>query len=359
MAHSFFSIATKQIFLGRVFFLVLLCVMVTAARPAQAGAWGEPTAAAIWKQLAEKMQRQIEGAVLGTLKVTAINMLNNQVGQLVGGSSSGGALFITDWNDFLYASPARITQLYMNDFFTITTRGKASSVNYVGLGDTLGGVSGNYPGFLVAQAEQAIGTGGNDGLTQFDLDSYTPSPDAMFEQGNWRAFSSFVSNPANNPYGYTLMAEAAYRNKLAQEMELVKTKAQSSGFKGKEENGRTLTPAGSIEAMVANVQNMGNNLISNATNPGEFLSGVVGAVVNRTVNNLVQKGIGQIQSNIQREVGSINREISGALNDATKNLGPAAGFGKDLLQRTNVSVRPSTLPPPAAKAAVCSLYGVC
>lgn len=326
-----------------IFIIMLVGTLAFSAPYAQAGYWGEPIAAAQMKFVMETIRRSIEGALLGSLKVAAVQMLNNQVGQLIGGSSVGEALFITNFNDFLYQGPAQRTELYMNDFFTLTTRGKTSGANYIGVGD-IGGIGGNYASYLVSVGKQA--TTEAAGISTYNLEEYTPNPEAMFAEGDWRAFNAFFSNPANNPYGYSLQAEKAYQNKLAMEEQEATVKALSSGFLPAESNGTVVTPAGTIEAVVGDVSTLGNKVIAAASNPTELLSGVVAGVANKLISNLVQRGVGQIQSNIQREIGNVSREVNSSLNQATQQLGPGAQFINSTAQRLNVNVNAST-PSPA------------
>lgn len=332
--------------------IVLIGQLVCAAPSAKAGVWGESIAAELLGQALEIVKTQLAGALLGTLKTAAISILNSQVGQMIGGNSLGEALFITDWNDFIYTKPAEQAQLFMNDFFTISTRGKYASANYVGVGDVSGSVSGNYAAYLVAGAQQAIGSDGtgeeSDVPLSYDLDAYSPSPDILFQEGDYRGLNAFFSNPANNPFGYTLSATAYYARKMNQSIEAAKTEAQSSGFIGKKQDGKTIAPAATIEGMLSDVENIGNNLIAAAENPGEFLSGVVSAVVNKAVTSMIQKGVGKIQANIQREVKKVDNQVVKALDKANKKLGPAAKFTKEWSQKTDVYVKPYTQAPPAA-----------
>ena len=67
--------------LKAIFVLVLFLNFSFAATPAKAGVWGEAFAATILDQALNTIKRQLEGAILGTLKVAAISVLNSQVGQ--------------------------------------------------------------------------------------------------------------------------------------------------------------------------------------------------------------------------------------------------------------------------------------
>ena len=310
-------------------------VLFSAPQAARAGTWGESYAAQGMTQMIDEVQRAIEGALLGALKTAAVQALNQQVGQLIGGgNSSGQALFVTNYNDFLYQAPAQRTELYMNDFFTMTTRGKGSSTNYSGAGSS-GGIGGNYSSYLESVGRQATVQQGAPRTT--NLEEYTTSPQAMFAEGDWRAFNAFFSNPANNPYGYSLQAEQAYQNKLEQEQREALVKAQSAGgFLPSEQGGTVVAPGGSIQAAQNDVQNLPNQVLATADNPAELLSGIIGAMANKLVSGLIQNGIGQVQSNVQRENGNVNSRVSTALEQATKAQGPGAAFTPEIRQRTGI-----------------------
>ncbi|MFZ2299543.1 MAG: hypothetical protein WAW00_00195 [Candidatus Moraniibacteriota bacterium] len=328
---------TETLSKRRIVFSVLFISMLlfSVPRGAHADYWGASYAAVGMDQMISQIKRAIEGALLGALKSAAIQALNQQVGQLIGGgSSSGQALFITNYDDFLYKGPAQRTELYMNDFFTMTTRGKGSSANYSGAGSS-GGIGGNYASYLTSVGKQATVQQGAPRTT--NLEEYTSSPQAMFAEGDWRAFNAFFSNPANNPYGYSLQAEQAYQNKLAQEQQEALVQAQSAGGFLPSRSGNTVVaPGGSIQAAQTDVQNLPNTFLATATNPGELLSGVIAAMANKMVSGLIQNGIGQVQSNVQRENGNVQNQVSTALEQATKAQGPGAAFTQEIQQRTSI-----------------------
>lgn len=320
---------------GLIFFGLVFCLF---PQPARADAWGANMGAAIMKQMLERIARQIEGSLLGSLKMAAVQMLNNQVGQLIGGGAAGQPRFITNFNDFLYQGPLERTNLYMNDFFTLTTRGRGSSANYIGIGDA-GGIGGGYASYLRSVGTQATVQKGTTG--KMNLEEYTASPQTMFAEGDFRAFNAFFSNPYNNPYGYSLEAEKVYQDKLAREQQAASVEATSSGFLGAKQGNTVIAPAGSIEAITTKVQNLPSDIIAAASNPTELLNGVVSAMANQVVNNLVRNGIGQVQANIQRQVGGVSAQVNSARNQATGLLGPAAPFTTSVLQRS-IQVNPST-----------------
>lgn len=339
-------IRSRVFYLGSFLSLFLMANVFIATPPAHAGVWGESIAATLLDQVLTTIKEQIKAAIVGTLKVAATTVLNSQVGQLVGGTSAGNALFITDWSDYLFNEPGQNTMYVMNDWFSRSTRGKHSSVNYTGIGDRPS-VAGNYPGFLVAYAQRSIPTdgAGEQAEGSYDLDEYAATPTILFENGNYRAFNALISNPYNNPYGFTMMAEGQYAATFNRQQEMAKTMAQSSGFRCKMQNGACITPAATIADMVSNAQNIGNNMIAAAQEPGQLLSGVVNAVVNKAMTSLIQKGIGQVQSAIQREMNRVDKQVNAALNRFNQQLGPAAKFLRETSQRTDVNIKPYVPPP--------------
>ena len=330
------------------FVLLLLFNVFLPIHSARAGVWGESITATMLNQVLDTIKTQIEGAILGTLKVAAITMLNSKVGQMVGGSSAGSAMIISDWNQFLYEAPAEKVNVYMDDFFSNVTRGKYASANYVGLGDAIGNVNGNYVNYLVEGAKASITTGGDSASPcTYTLDEYSDNPDMIFNNGDWQGFNAFFS-PCNNPWGIQIAAKSAYSQQLVKEQEQAKLEATSPGFKAPKVDGKTVAPVATIEGIVKDTQNIGNQLIAVAKNPGEFLSGVVGALVNKTITNLVQRGVGKVQASIKREIGNFDKKVTTALNKIDKQLGPAARFTKNVSQRMDTQVKPYTAPPPAA-----------
>ncbi len=306
------------------------------------------------------LKEQLNGALAATIKAAAMSAMSSQVGQMIGGKSTSDALMISDWGDFLYQRPAAQAQLNLNDFYSISTRGKFASANYLGVGDSSSNVAGNYTNYLVSQAQQSIGSeasGNNIGIS-YDLDSFTASPELLFAEGDYRGLNALISNPANNPFGYTLSATAYYARQMNMGIEQAKVKAQSSGFLGKEVNGRTITPAATVETMLSDVQNIGNNVIAAAENPG-ILTGVIQVAVNKIVTNMIQKGVGKIQANIDKEIKRVDNQVVQALNKANAKLGPAAQFTKEWSQKSDVVKSYTSAPPQATDSGVDCSSGAC
>ncbi len=324
-------------------FSLVLSSSVFFAPKAHAGYWGEAYLAVLLEQSLETIARNIESTVLGTLKVAAVQVLNNQVNQLVGGTSIGNSLIITNYEDFLYRAPEQQARTYVNDLLSLRIlRGQYSSANYVPASG-LSGVGGNYQSYL---RETALNATVNRALPRYDLNEYTSDPAAMFAEGDLRAINAWATNAANNPYGIALVAQEQYQSELARQQRVAEGSAQSSGLRPvTDEQGNIIAPAASVEELVTSVQSLGQEIIVAADSPGQLLSGVVVGLVNQTVNNLVRKGIGDVQQSIDRELGGVTRQVNGALRDAQGALGPAAPLiNETLRQRTQTGS--TTAPPP-------------
>lgn len=328
-----------------VFVLALIGTSVWSVPYARADAWGANAQATFMKHILEHIQQKIDGILLSALKITAVEVLNSRVGQMVAGGGYGGRpLVITNYNDFLYRGPSQRSGLFMNDFFTLTTRGKAYGSNYIPYGSSRN-FRGNYSAYLISMGRASLME--DAGLNQVNLEEYVPSPEQMFGQGNWRAFNAFFSNPANNPFGYALQTQRAYYQRLAIEQEQARIKAMSGGgFLPVERNGMVITPARTIGDVVEHVTTLGNNIIAAAQNPAELAGGIILAVANRMVNNLIQKGLGEMQTKLHREMGNIDRSIFNYNNQEFEKWGAGVMFFDEQVQRTNAAVKANTPPPP-------------
>jgi hypothetical protein len=322
---------------------VALSVSVFLAPQVRAEAWGTNIASAILDNMFEKIARQIEGALLSALKVSAVQLLNTQVGNLIGGSSAGGSAIISDWREFLYSEPEQKVQVYMEDWFAQTTGGRGSSANYDSPYSLASGTNptlGSYSARLVEGAKMSLSApyqGSN-------LEEISPDPEAALAEGDLRTLNAFFANPMNNPFGYTLAAQSHERSVREMEQQQQFVKAIASGYKPIESNGKTILPGSTIGQMVADAQDIGNKIIAASNNPAELASGVIVSLVNKTITSTIQKGIGNVQANIQREISTVDRQISGQFKEINKALGPAAGFVKEVRQQTGVVVKPATNP---------------
>ena len=335
--HHRFIMRIKKPIVVSAFALVLFSQALVSVPRAQAGYWGEAIFATFMDDMLEKIMRQIEGAMLAALKASAVNLINSQVGQLIGGSSAGESLVINDWKGFLYDEPEQKVQIEMENFFASMTSGRSSSANYDSPYSLASGspTLGNYSARLVEGAKLSLGTP----YQPTDILEVSPDPEAALAEGDLRTLNALFSNPMNNPFGFTLAAQSYERSVREQEQQEQLVQSISHGYRGSPG-----LPGSTGGQMVADGQDVGNKIIAAASNPAELASGIITSLVNKTVTNMIQKGIGDVQANIQREIGNVDRQISGQIKTLDQTLGPAAGFIDEVRQQTNVIVKPATNP---------------
>lgn len=322
-------------------FVLFFTLSFLIAPQAQAQAWGTTNIfGSLIQTSLEKIARQIEGVMLGAFKASAIQMLNSQVANLVGGTSVGGSAIISDWRSWLYEVPEQRVSVAHEKFFNSVLRGRDSSSYHSMLADQDAGVN-NYYEMLAAQME-GFDNGGSVYANAEEL--VGGDPVAELAGGNLKALNALFAKPTNNPFGLALVYESEMQSAREQARTEQMVKSMSSGYKGIEKNGMTVLPGSTIGQIVANSQDIGNKVIAAASNPMELASGVIVSIVNQSITSAMQRGIGSIQTNIQREVNAVDRQVMGQFQTLNRALGPTAGFVNEVRQQTNVIVRPSTNP---------------
>lgn len=321
----------------------LVCFFVLSAAPVHADSWGSNLAAVFVKSMLEKIQRQIEGATLANLKGAAIQMLDTQVNQLLGGGAGEEPVFVTNYEDYIYGVASDKTQGVMNDFYTTSMRGKNATANYIEVGGTNNaGLGQNVPGMI--ESQMRLATKPNVSYPQYDFDQLSTNPNMNGGLGSFRDLNLYVSNPMNNPVGASMVAQEVRDRTLSENIEIQKTKTLSSGFIPKEVNGQVITPAGTFEAMVASAKTLPNLVIANAANPAELSGGLISSFANRAISNLIQVGIGNVQSKILGNFGGVGSQVASALGNQLTTNGPGAQFAKDVAQEATIKVRSYTNP---------------
>lgn len=316
----------------RVLVLLIMLAGTVFPVPVRAGYWGEEWMATFWQTAADKMWAQMQAVILTNVKMLVINAINRQIEGLVGGVNGSGALFITNWEQYLIKVPEEENRLYMNDLLSQSTRGKCSGLNYESIAK--GKFDMNYISTLCQSANFASNTGSN-ALMQVTIDQYSAAPLKDIQEGNWRTLNAMFSNPANNPFGFSLMAWEAKQRDLIQRQERAKTEAiAGQGFLGVKKDGITVTPGRTVADLVQNIKTLGNNVLANAKDPGEFIGGVISAVANQVITQMLQKGFDQVNTAIAREQNKFNKQIKDAAQDINKQLGPASQYIKGVNQLT-------------------------
>lgn len=300
--------------------------------------WGDGIPGACLKQALEVVYDLTQGAKLGALKMAALNMLSQQMNQLIGGIGGDGPKFVTDWREELIVSPEIRARDYMNDVFTLTTRGMGSSANYISATDYGIGGQGNYVAQLEARARATI-FGDNPGT--MTIQSFG-GIDAI-DRGDWKAFGELVNNPLNNPLGYSLTMEQVYQKKLEEEQKLAEVRSiANQGFKGTSVGGdenKVSAPGIVLKDIYSNAQDLPNKIVAGATNPAELVGSLVSAQLNKAVNNLVRQGIGTVQAQILSEMRSTAAQADALINGATQVLGPGARFLPEIQREATIKFR--------------------
>jgi hypothetical protein len=255
-------------------------------------------------EMLAKMDRQIEGAILASLKQAAIQTINDTVSNAISQGSGSGPMFITDWKDFLYKGPQREADLYMNDFFSSITSGRASISGYSSLGEI------NYQQSLTNGAKKITIIGN---IPKCDI---TDSSD-VFTSNNWNKLNSIFGNDACNQFGFNNISSSEYLSKLSMEQEAALAKSQAyRGFLPKTSGGIIITPGSTIADIQSQVEDIGNKIVAAAQTAPE----VVTALVTRLATKTIQQGIGQAQQYAQQKINSEMNSARQKLNASDINV---------------------------------------
>lgn len=342
------KISNKKIKFTLALLILVFASFSFSARPAKADYWNGAMLASIWKRTMERIDKKMDALIMSIAKEAAINTIANNVTSMISGESSGSPLFIDNWENFLFEEPHTKTRIYMNDFFSSITGGRGSSsydssgiaLNYeagsysdpscsssgakcvegastsregVVKGSSTFNILGqNYENYLIQQAKNVT----TDIIQpKTDLRNYVSDPSQMFSTGNWRAFSSFVSNPANNPFGFSLLAQEEYHAEEIKNQKLAEIQGVSyGGFKAVTSDGVVTTPGSTIKDIQSQTLDLGNKIVAAADDPEE----VIVAVVNKVVNEAFS-GIGrQISSTIRNYTREANQSVSKATSGFVK-----------------------------------------
>lgn len=304
----------------RIIICTCLIISFLPIQRAQADIWGSAYASAILKQALERIVAVINGMILGTAKQLAAKAVRKTLGKLIlggNGGDSSGPLYITNWDQYLYAEVANSANIVANDFFTMTTRGTNSAINYAAA--AAGSTTANYASYITLQAQQAI----NTNMPKMDILSYVSEPPRMFEQGNWRGPSAFFSNMANNPPGLAFLGMSVTQETLTRERNKAELQAIAyKGFKASKSGEEVLTPGSTIQDLQSSVQNMGYSIIATAQNIPE----VITATVIQTASEIIQQGIGNAKSRVQKQVNDKINSVKKDVSESTRTGGPGTTF---------------------------------
>ena len=316
----------------RVFVLIFLVsiVQIGVPRTAHADAWGTNIGAAVFKQTAEEVFQQLRDVASAAAKQAAIITLTNTIDSLIAG---GSPRFVTNWNDYLYTQPQRATDIYMNDWFTLVTRGQASSSNYRAYNTVAGseGIQNNsisYNQYLIqnARINTGIGGGGRQGqrVTTSEYCDNEFEPFSGAQGNNWRCFNALISNPLNNPIGFSLATQAERDEQLSRQRQIALLEQERGFLPTKDRLGNVLTPG----SVVAELKFAGVTLPIKAIIEGDasVVASAMQAIASRFATRAILQGIGTVQQKVQREILQATGNVDRGVSQYADFYGPGAIF---------------------------------
>lgn len=313
----------KKIILPVCFFISFFSFLFFSVPQVKAGAWGEDITAASLEFTLNKMYDQIQGSLMASLEIAANQTIKNTIDNTISQGLNGQAMFVTNWESFLFGQPLGTANLAMNDFYTLTTGGRYSMANYTvpNLSMSREGIL-NYSSYLVQGARSAIAAG-QQIPTRPTILEYTNDPSQMFASGNWRAWNEFYSVPTNTPWGYQIAAQDYYNSVFSRQQIINSTMGQAySGYMPQIKNGFVVTPGSTVAAIQANVEDLGNKIIAGATHPVQIIS----ALVTRLAVKTLQTGIGAAQRVVEREYNNTVSGYTNQMRNALQGASPGAVF---------------------------------
>ena len=305
-----------------IFTTFILLVVLLIPKPSYA--WADGVTGALIKQSLEQIERGIEGTILGAVKTAAVTSIVGQVDRLLGGVGVGNPRYIRNYDDYLRLQPQMEAETQVHNFLARTYRSLGSSANYTNASGASGGVGGTYVSGLEKTAKAAI----SKDNYRYDLNEYCADPEAALKQGDLRCLDAWRNNPANNPYGAALRAESEYqriRDDIRFQRQIMAT---SSGFlPGTDpKTGQIVTPSGTVSAVYNDAKTLANKILAAASNPAELASGVVFALVNRTINTMAAKAAGAVEDLVDKTVGKAVTEINKISGEVGKTLRTVDGY---------------------------------
>ncbi len=298
--------------------IFLFVLFFSPIQTPKADAW-DAIPAQVFKQVLEEIDYELHGIILGMLKRTAVIILNGQVDNLMGGANGSSAAFITNWQSYLVDQPTEKAQTYINDYLSQMTIGRGTMTGY-----TSEGFAGNG-NYMANLKQQALAKVNSSSAQEVPHITYESSPNQMFDNGNFKNMSNYLSG-INNPWAFNLAVQNAYQKKLEEEKSVQQAKAIAyQGFKGTGDDGANSSisnPGSLIKTNIANVQNISNVALGSATHPAE----VVTLLVSQMITKAIHQGFSSVQSSISREVNAIKYKNTKEINNSINKFGPGARF---------------------------------
>ena len=292
---------------------MFLSMLLCPIHQSEAAAW--PAIDPIINQALEKITAQIKAMLLGVAKQAALKAVQKQVLSMVGGKSSSGPMFVSDWNDYLVDRPQSASNIYINDYISQATSGRGSLTSYKPAGGE--GVGG---GSYMSQLAQGAKNTTSGKPTQPKV-TYVGNPSQMFASSNGFANLDLYLSGVNNPWTFNMDVQQAYQTKLDNEKMINQSKAVSGqGFIGTEVSGKTVTPGSVVAAQTSKSLGMGLDVLANARDIPELIT----SAVTMAITQAIQQGLGNVQASVNRSTTNVNSQKSTQNNAAVQSGGPGS-----------------------------------
>jgi hypothetical protein len=306
--------------------------------------------AAILKQTWEKLDFTINGIIMTTLKQAGMRTVMQQYSKIVGGSMGSGARFITNWQSYLIIDPQQQANAIVNAKIDQALRGRGSYYGYIpnsyGYGSVLGASdSKNNEGFAGGKVlgdsfESILGKAENPSSDYYEGMLYVAKkastekeePQMTYEgdpsrmlSGNTFKNANQITYGLNNGWGQDIYwRNEQWKNEQQQTMISQTQSIANNAYLSTMKNGMVITPGSLISQTMANVQNIGNEIMAAATHPEEVISSVLANFITQAT----VMGIGAVSSVVDRQVNQVTDKALNQMNSQTRTSGPGAMYNR-------------------------------
>ena len=248
------------------------------------------------KSALDYVRENITGIIVGQLKQQGVRTLTAQINKFAGGSG-GGAAFVTNWEDAIINQPRNETIVQMNDYLSDVTNGRNSYSQY-STGINTG------PSNYFADLSNSVRKLDAPNLKV----TYEEDPSQMLDGKDFKKLEKW-SEGINNRYMFGVVFDQKQEETKENITLATQTdKIANQGFEGAQGDGEgNVTSPGILsKEMMANVQNLPNNILASAETIPEVTSALVSLVINRTFS----QGFSSVQRSVSKAASAASKSRS-------------------------------------------------
>lgn len=278
---------------------LLLCLVSPQPARAMATAWPD-IVGFTYKQALEEAREAFLGTMLANLKIMASRLLKDRIEMLLTGTNSS-ALYITNYQQFIYASSSNTSKVYMDNFFNSLAGNVSSTAGQMLMGTKR------------AVDNEIFGAGMK---AQSTIDNYVSGGvQNVFDQnkgGGYKAYMEALNNPYNNPYGSYLASSQMARSQLLMNQDVARVQAMNAGGYISAVDPKTniiKTPAATIKDMVSYVESLPMQIMAQARHIPE----VIGTMAAQVLTQTIQTGISKVTQPIDNQLRNVNSTVNGGI----------------------------------------------